>query len=74
MLELLQGLEREWPDDLRYVINMTKSNCQYSHSRARKWLMRYCWLGNTTGRAGLFSLIDMMQEHNIRDIKVRTDD
>lgn len=52
ILELIQGLEREWPEDLR------------------NWMLRYCWLANTTGWPGLFEPFDMLQEHNIRDIKV----
>ncbi|KAI0283764.1 hypothetical protein BC826DRAFT_1127316 [Russula brevipes] len=51
ILELLQGLHREWPED---------------HS---EYVCRYCWLINTTGQPGAFELIDMLQEHNIRDIK-----
>ncbi|KAI0685745.1 hypothetical protein BC835DRAFT_1289537 [Cytidiella melzeri] len=51
LLELFQGLLREWPADLRIFV------------------MRYCWLANTTGRAGGFLAYDMCQEHNIRDIK-----
>ncbi|PSS06545.1 hypothetical protein PHLCEN_2v3675 [Hermanssonia centrifuga] len=50
-LELLQGLEREWPEDLK------------------QFILKYCWLANTTGRPGLFLPFDMLQEHNIRDIK-----
>ncbi|GJE94089.1 hypothetical protein PsYK624_102570 [Phanerochaete sordida] len=33
------------------------------------WILQYCWLGNTTGRAGCFAPFDLIQEHNIRDIK-----
>ena len=36
----------------------------------RSFILRYCWLANTTGRAGKFLAFDMVQEHNIRDIKV----
>ncbi|KAI0696103.1 hypothetical protein BC835DRAFT_1414500 [Cytidiella melzeri] len=50
MLELFQGLLREWPEDLR------------------EFILRYCWLANTNnGKA--FLAFDMLQEHNIRDIK-----
>ena len=52
MLELLQGLHKEWPDDLRTFI------------------LSYCWLVNTTGRPDKFLPIDLLQEHNVRDIKV----
>ncbi|EKM48930.1 uncharacterized protein PHACADRAFT_214588 [Phanerochaete carnosa HHB-10118-sp] len=51
MLELIQALECEWPEDLKV------------------WVLKYCWLGNTTGRPGCFSPFDLIQEHNIRDIK-----
>lgn len=33
--------------------------------------MKYCWLANTTGKRDGFHPIDLLQEHNIRDIKVR---
>ncbi|KAI0688537.1 hypothetical protein BC835DRAFT_1284427, partial [Cytidiella melzeri] len=32
--------------------------------------MRFCWLANTTGLENGFLAFDMVQEHNIRDIKV----
>ncbi|KAI0694460.1 hypothetical protein BC835DRAFT_1306326 [Cytidiella melzeri] len=51
LLELLQGLQKEWPPELR------------------SFIMQYCWLANTTGRPGQFLAFDMLQEHNIRDIK-----
>ncbi|KAI0691820.1 hypothetical protein BC835DRAFT_1509188 [Cytidiella melzeri] len=52
VLEIMQGLWREWPDDLK------------------SFLMRYCWLANTTGHENGFLAYDMVQEHNVRDIKV----
>ncbi|KAI0690354.1 hypothetical protein BC835DRAFT_1528859 [Cytidiella melzeri] len=52
ILELMQGLWREWPADLR------------------SFIMRFCWLANTTGLENGFLAFDMVQEHNIRDIKV----
>ncbi|KAI0685910.1 hypothetical protein BC835DRAFT_1420806 [Cytidiella melzeri] len=52
LLELMQGLWREWPDDLK------------------SFVMRFCWLANTTGKKNSFLAFDMVQEHNIRDIKV----
>ncbi|KAI0695834.1 hypothetical protein BC835DRAFT_1345302 [Cytidiella melzeri] len=51
LLELLQGLQHEWPPELR------------------SFILRYCWLANTTGQEGRFLAFDMLQEHNIRDIK-----
>ncbi|KAI0699730.1 hypothetical protein BC835DRAFT_1304423 [Cytidiella melzeri] len=51
LLELLQGLQHEWPPELR------------------SFILRYCWLANTTGQEGRFFAFDMLQEHNIRDIK-----
>lgn len=32
--------------------------------------MNYCWLANTTGKPDSFLPIDLLQEHNVRDIKV----
>lgn len=37
----------------------------------RTFILRYCWLGRTEGSKDGFLAFDMMQEHNIRDIKVR---
>ncbi|KAI0339474.1 hypothetical protein BDW22DRAFT_1456337 [Trametopsis cervina] len=51
LLELLQGILHEWPDDLS------------------SFVMQHCWLANTTGLPGKFLAFDMVQEHNIRDIK-----
>jgi hypothetical protein len=53
VLELIQSLHREWPDDVKTFIR------------------EHCWLANTTGRPGAFLPIDLLQEHNVRDIKVR---
>ncbi|KAH9965469.1 hypothetical protein BC827DRAFT_1153743 [Russula dissimulans] len=51
VLELIQCLHRDWPDDLH------------------KFVVCYCWLANMTGRDDCFLPIDLLQEHNIRDIK-----
>ncbi|KAF8237484.1 hypothetical protein L208DRAFT_1421552 [Tricholoma matsutake] len=51
ILELLQGLHREWPPDLR------------------NYIIKYCWLANMTGRQDGFLPIDLLQEHNVRNIK-----
>ncbi|KAI0085961.1 hypothetical protein BDY19DRAFT_996389 [Irpex rosettiformis] len=51
VLELMQGLWKEWPLDLR------------------RFVMRHCWIANTTGHKNGFLSFDMLQEHNIRDIK-----
>ncbi|KAI0088970.1 hypothetical protein BDY19DRAFT_993786 [Irpex rosettiformis] len=51
LLELLQGLEREWTPELKTFI------------------LHYCWLAKTSDRPGDFLAFDMMQEHNIRDVK-----
>lgn len=37
----------------------------------KSFVRQHCWLGNTTGRADGYCPLDMIQEHNIRDIKVR---
>ena len=34
--------------------------------------MRFCWLANTTGHENEFLAFDMLQEHNVRDLKVST--
>jgi hypothetical protein len=36
----------------------------------REYITRYCWLANTTGHPDSFLPIDLLQEHNVRDIKV----
>lgn len=41
-------------------LNLARSN----------YVLRYCWLANTTGKAKAFLPFDLLQEHNIRDIKV----
>ena len=38
----------------------------------RDYIKCYCWLANTTGRENSFLPIDLLQEHNIQDIKVST--
>jgi hypothetical protein len=35
----------------------------------RDYITHHCWLANTTGRRESFLPIDLLQEHNIRDIK-----
>ncbi|KAI0703595.1 hypothetical protein BC835DRAFT_1262654 [Cytidiella melzeri] len=35
----------------------------------RTFVLRHCWLANTTGNTDSFLPYDMVQEHNIRDIK-----
>ena len=35
----------------------------------RNYIINYCWLANTTGRRDGFLPIDLLQEHNVRDIK-----
>ncbi|KAI0693161.1 hypothetical protein BC835DRAFT_1416081 [Cytidiella melzeri] len=59
------------------------NNCKYTieflklfQSILREWpedlkefVMRHCWLANTTGDKDAFLAYDMVQEHNIRDIK-----
>ncbi|KII86509.1 hypothetical protein PLICRDRAFT_114722 [Plicaturopsis crispa FD-325 SS-3] len=53
ILELLQNLRREWPEELR------------------EFVITNCWLLNFGGRRDGFVPVDMAQEHNIKDIKVR---
>ncbi|KAI0087265.1 hypothetical protein BDY19DRAFT_893365 [Irpex rosettiformis] len=35
-----------------------------------QFVMRFCWLANTTGHENGFLAFDMLQEHNVRDLKV----
>lgn len=69
ILEVLQGILREWTPDLKYVMLLYAFFCILKDP-IRTIIMRYCWLANTTGRVGGHLPIDMVQEHNIRDIKV----
>ena len=64
VLELLQGLQCEWPDDLKYEIFTVLTIL------SRSFIVQYCWLVNTTGKSDRFLPIDLLQEHNVRDIKV----
>ncbi|KAF7800317.1 hypothetical protein EIP86_011567 [Pleurotus ostreatoroseus] len=50
-LETIQGLEREWPEDLIVYV------------------LRFCWLGNASGRPDSFLPFDEFMEHNILDTK-----
>ena len=40
------------------------------NSLIRTFILEYCWLANTTGKPDCFLPIDLLQEHNVRDIKV----
>lgn len=40
-------------------------------SPARTHIRRHCWLVNFSGKRDGFVAVDMAQEHNIKDIKVR---
>ncbi|KAI0085281.1 hypothetical protein BDY19DRAFT_897009, partial [Irpex rosettiformis] len=46
-------------------------NYTYKTLELINFTMRYCWLVNTTGHEKGFLVFDMLQEHNIRDLKVR---
>jgi len=35
------------------------------------YILKYCWLANSTGKQDGFHPIDLLQEHNVRDITVR---
>ncbi|KAF8222270.1 hypothetical protein L208DRAFT_1524744 [Tricholoma matsutake] len=39
----------------------------------RNYIIKYCWLANTTGRWDGFLLIDLLQEHNVHNIKSHVD-
>ena len=44
--------------------------CGLTGGLYRTYIIKYCWLANTTGRRDGFLPIDLLQEHNVRDIKV----
>jgi hypothetical protein len=68
ILELLQGLHREWPTDLKYVFPILSN---YMLTSSRDFIRQNCWLTSMTGTPDSFQPIDLLQEHNVRDIKVR---
>jgi hypothetical protein len=41
-----------------------------TYSAIRTFILNHCWLANTTGKPNSFLPIDLVQEHNVRDIKV----
>lgn len=72
ILELLQGLHREWPEDIRQVLSWSSRSVR-DNNRAltnREYVRTKCWLVNTSGRRDGFYPVDLAQEHNVRDIKV----
>jgi len=42
----------------------------YTLTPPRDFIHQNCWLVNTTGKPNSFQPIDLLQEHNVRDIKV----
>ena len=72
ILKLLQGLHREWPPDLKWA--------HFSHSdhltawlgmcSHRNYIIKYCWLESTAGSPDGFLPINLLQEHNVLNIKV----
>lgn len=67
MFELLQGLNKEWPEDLRYALEQFHSLTDVAY---RDFVRKYCILVNTTGDPDGFEAIDMLVEHAVNDIKV----
>lgn len=53
-----------------YLVIITVTRLATHHFGYRDFIMRFCWLANTTGRHNSFLPFDELQEHNIRDIKV----
>jgi hypothetical protein len=70
ILELLQALHRERPTEFKFAFCFSFLNSFTSALNLREYVLKYCWLANTTGREGGFLPIDLLQEHNVRDIKV----
>lgn len=70
VLESLQGLLREFPPDFRYVTHVFEL-CYLTKSclHRRAYVMYYCWLACTNDGENFVSM-DMLQERNVRDIKV----
>ena len=68
MLELLQGLHKEWPASVWYVSPGLHSNILLTLKS--DFVRQHCWLVNFEGKSDSFLPIDMAQEHNIKDIKI----
>ena len=68
VLELLQGLHKEWPDKIWVAPSALIETSTDLWLSDFAW--HHCWLINTTGKPHLFCPIDQAQEHNIKDIKV----
>jgi hypothetical protein len=76
MLELLQGLHHEWPEEIRCILHRSPSEDPEQLSVlklcCRSFVRRYCILVNTTGRPGMHEPVDTLVEHAVRSIKVST--
>ncbi|KAM5534908.1 hypothetical protein V8D89_011463 [Ganoderma adspersum] len=48
---------------------LQKLKCEWP-PEFRDYVWRHCWLVNFTGKCDGFTAVDMVQEHNIKDIKV----
>ncbi|TFY51054.1 hypothetical protein EVJ58_g10762 [Rhodofomes roseus] len=51
------------------VIGLMHSMCCEWTPALKDYVMKYCWLANTTGRPDSFLPFDQLQEHNVRDLK-----
>ncbi|KAI0686262.1 hypothetical protein BC835DRAFT_1288480 [Cytidiella melzeri] len=51
------------------LLELLQALCHEWTEELKSFVIRHCWLANTTGRKGAFLAFDMLQEHNIRDIK-----
>lgn len=71
ILELLQGLQREWPDAVWFVLLYVYDLLfMVSFYMCSKYIREWCWLMNQAGKADSFLPFDLGQEENICDIKV----
>jgi hypothetical protein len=70
VLEVLQGIHREWSPDVKCVFfffiqfELRLTFC------SRDFILENCWLINNTGKPDGFLPVDQAQEANIKDIKV----
>jgi hypothetical protein len=70
VLELLQGLNREWTPELKYVIYIHPRSIYALITSKRTFITEFCWVMSRTGKENTFLPFDMGQEENICDIKV----
>jgi hypothetical protein len=70
VLELLQGLNREWTPELKYVMYIHPRSIDPLIMSKRTFITEFCWVMSRTGKENTCLPFDMGQEENICDIKV----